>query len=120
LVGDLKAKHPLWNSEVSNPVGLKLLDLFIDCNFEISAPQHPTHFIPNGRGDDLDIVVHNDVRLSEVRVLDIMDSDHLSIMFRILDHIKAREILDPVEIFTDWEWFQSLASALVSIPESGN
>jgi hypothetical protein len=35
-------------------------------------------------------------------------------MFCILDHIKAREILDPVENFTDWERFQSLASALVS------
>jgi hypothetical protein len=35
-------------------------------------------------------------------------------MFCILDHIKAREILDPVETFTDWERFQSLASALVS------
>jgi hypothetical protein len=34
--------------------------------------------------------------------------------FCILDHIKAREILDPVEKFTDWERFQSLASALVS------
>jgi hypothetical protein len=35
-------------------------------------------------------------------------------MFCTLDHIKAREILDPVEKFTDWERFQSRASALVS------
>jgi hypothetical protein len=28
--------------------------------------------------------------------------------------VKAREIIDPVEKFTDWERFQSLASALVS------
>jgi hypothetical protein len=75
---------------------------------------HLTYFIPNGRGDVLDIVVHKDVRLSEVRILDIMDSDHLHIIFCILDHIKAWEILDPVEKFTDWERFQSLASALVS------
>jgi hypothetical protein len=76
---------------------LKLLNLFVNCNFEILAPQHPTHFVPNGRGDVLDIVVHKYVRLSEVRVLDIIDSDHLRIMFCKLDHIKAREILDPVE-----------------------
>jgi hypothetical protein len=31
-----------------------------------------------------------------------------------LDHIKAREILDPVEQFTDWKRFESLACALVS------
>jgi endonuclease/exonuclease/phosphatase (EEP) superfamily protein YafD len=95
LIGDLNAKHPVWNSKVSNPRGLKLLDLFVNCNFEISAPQHPTHFLPNGRGDVLDIVIHKDVQLSEARVLDIMDSDHLPIMFCILDHFKDREILDP-------------------------
>jgi hypothetical protein len=27
LAGDLNAKHPLWNSVVSNPSGLKLLNL---------------------------------------------------------------------------------------------
>jgi hypothetical protein len=37
--------------------------------------------------------------LSEVRVADIMDLDHLPIIFCILDHVKAREILDPVEKF---------------------
>jgi hypothetical protein len=36
-------------------------------------------------------------------------------MFSILDHVKAREVLDPVEKFTDWERFQSLASDLVSL-----
>jgi hypothetical protein len=87
---------------------------FVNCNFEISAPQHQTHFVPDGRGDVLDIVVHKDVRLSEVRVLDIMNSDHLRIIFCILDHIKAREILDLVEKLTHWERFQSVTSALVS------
>jgi hypothetical protein len=29
LAGDLNAKHPVWNSKVSNPSGLKLLDLRI-------------------------------------------------------------------------------------------
>jgi hypothetical protein len=114
LAGDLNAKHTVWNSKFSNPSGLKLLDLFVNNNFEISAPQYPTRFVLNGRGNVLDIVVHKYVRLSKVRVLDIMDSDHLPFMFCILDHIKAREILDPVEKFTDWERFQSLTSALVS------
>jgi hypothetical protein len=118
LAGDLNAKHPVWNSKVSNPSGLKLINLFVNCNFEISTPQHPTHFVPNGGGDVLDNVVHKYVRLSEVRVLDIMDSDHLPIVFCIMDHTKAREMLDPVEKFTDCKRFQSLTSALVSL--SGN
>jgi hypothetical protein len=66
------------------------------------------------RGDVLDIVAYKDVRLSELRLLDVMDSDHLLIRFCILDHAKGRDILDQVEKFTDWEQFQSLASALVS------
>jgi hypothetical protein len=87
---------------VSNPSGLKLLDLFANCNFEISAPKYPSHFVPDGRDEVPDIVVHKDVRLSEIRVLDIMGSDHLPIMFFILVHIKARKILCQVEKFTDW------------------
>jgi hypothetical protein len=38
LAGDLNAKHPFWNSAVSNPSGKKLLDLFDTSDFEISAP----------------------------------------------------------------------------------
>jgi hypothetical protein len=35
LAGDLNAKHPFWNSTVSNPSGEKNLDLFDVNNFEI-------------------------------------------------------------------------------------
>jgi len=75
LAGDLNAKNPFWNSAVSNPSGEKLLDLF-DNEFEISAPQSPTHYSPSGNGDVLDIVVHQNVRLSEITVSDTLDSDH--------------------------------------------
>jgi hypothetical protein len=53
LAGDLNAKHPVWNSKVSNPSGLKLLELFVSFNFEISAPQYSTHYTPDGRGNVL-------------------------------------------------------------------
>jgi hypothetical protein len=33
--GDLNAKHPVCNSEVSNTSGLKLVELFVSYNFEI-------------------------------------------------------------------------------------
>jgi hypothetical protein len=35
LAGDLNAKHPSWNSTVSNPSGEKLLLLFDASDFEI-------------------------------------------------------------------------------------
>jgi hypothetical protein len=76
LAGDLNAKHPIWNSTISNPSGVKFFDLFNTHEFEISAPQCPSHYSPAGNGDVLDIVVHQNVRLSEVIVSDVLDSDH--------------------------------------------
>jgi hypothetical protein len=71
LTGDLNAKHPFWNSRVSNPSGEKLLELLDMNEFEISAPQCPTHYSHAGNGDVLDIVVHKNIRVSEVIVPDI-------------------------------------------------
>jgi hypothetical protein len=72
LAGDLNAKHPSWNSAVTNPSGHKLLQLFDGSDFEISGPQYPTHNTPMGKGEVLDIVVHKNIRLSDVIVSDIL------------------------------------------------
>jgi hypothetical protein len=61
LAGDLNPKHPVWNSQVTNPSGWKLLELFVSSNFEISAPQCSMHYTPDGRGDVLDIVVYQNI-----------------------------------------------------------
>jgi hypothetical protein len=45
--------------------------------FEISASQCPAHYPPNGRGDVLDIVVYQNIRVSEIILSNIPDSDHL-------------------------------------------
>jgi hypothetical protein len=113
LAGDFNATHPSWNSTVSNPSGVELLQLFDSCDFEISAPHCPTHYSPVGNGDVLDIVVHNNIRLSNVIVSDILDSDHLPITFHILDHVTTKNFSAPLEKFTDWERFQSRASNLI-------
>jgi hypothetical protein len=52
--------------------------------------------------------------MSDVIVSDILDSDHLPIIFHILDHVKFRKLSDPIEKFTDSDRFQSLASELIS------
>jgi hypothetical protein len=67
-----------------------------------------------GNGDVLDIVLHKNIRLSNVIVSDILDSDHLLIIFHILDHVRTKNVLTPFEKFTDLERFQSLASNLIS------
>jgi hypothetical protein len=103
LAGDLNTKIPFWNSTVSNPSGDKVLHLFDVKQFEISAPQCPTHYSPNENGDVLDIVVHQNIRVPNVIVSDIFDSDHLPVIFHILDHVKIRNPSDPIENFTNWD-----------------
>jgi hypothetical protein len=102
LAGDLNDKYPFCNDVVSNSSGLKLLNLLDKNMFETSAPRCPTHYSPAGNGDVLDISVHNNVRLSEVIVSDILNSDHLPIIFHLLDRIRTRNLTDPLEKFTDW------------------
>jgi hypothetical protein len=62
----------------------------------------------------LDILVSQNVRLSVVIIPYILDSDHLQIVFHLLDDVKTGNLSDPVDIFADWERFQSLASELIS------
>jgi hypothetical protein len=95
FAGDLNAKHPFWNNEISNTSCEKHLQLF-DVNysyFEISASQSPTHYSPAGNGDVLDIVVHQNIRLTHVTVSDILDSDYLPIVFHIVDHVTTKKTL---------------------------
>jgi hypothetical protein len=88
--------------------------LFDTSDLEISAPQCPTHYSPVGNGDVLDIVVHTNIRLSDVIVSEILDSDYLPIIFYILDHVRTKQMSETFEKFTNRERFQSLASNLIS------
>lgn len=57
--GDWNAKHPTWNSRVTNPRGLQLHQLEQDLDLEIWGPVDPTHTpaLPNQHPDVLDIVI---------------------------------------------------------------
>jgi hypothetical protein len=88
--------------------------LFGLSQFEISVPQYPTHYSPAGNGEVLDIVVHQNIRGSDSIVSDNLDSDHLPIIFHILDHVKISNLSKPIEKLTDWDGFQCLASELIS------
>jgi hypothetical protein len=87
--------------------------LFDASDFEISAPQCPNHYSPVGNGDVLDIVVHKNIRLSNVIVSDILDSDHLPIIFHILDHVRTKPISAQLEKITEWKQFQSITLNLI-------
>jgi hypothetical protein len=107
LAGDLNAKHPFRDSAVSNPSGEKLMALFDLSESEISIPQCPKHYSPVGNGDVLDIVVHKNIRLSDVTVSDILHSDHIPIIFHILDHIKIRNHSEPIKNSQIWMSFKT-------------
>jgi hypothetical protein len=49
-----------------------VLHLFDENEFEISAPQCPTHYSPIGNGDVLGIGVHQNIRGTDVIVSDIL------------------------------------------------
>jgi hypothetical protein len=52
--------------------------------------------------------------VSDAIVSDILDPDHLPIIFHILDHVKIRNLSELTEKFTDWDRLQSFASELIS------
>jgi hypothetical protein len=108
LAGDPNDKHSFWNSAVSNPSAEKLLHLSDVNQFEISAPQCPTHYSPAENCDVLDIVVHQNISLSDFIVSDILDSDHLPIVYHILYHVKIKNPSEPIEKYTDLDRFRSL------------
>jgi hypothetical protein len=52
--------------------------------------RHKSNLVGDLNGDVLDTVVDQITRLSCVIVSDILDSDHLRIVFHILDHVKTK------------------------------
>jgi hypothetical protein len=49
LASDLNARHPVWNSQISNRLGTRFLDLQDNSDFQISAPRYPLTTLPQER-----------------------------------------------------------------------
>jgi hypothetical protein len=97
LAGDQNDKNSFSNSPLSNILAQKLLRLFHVNRLEISAPQCPTNYTCAGNGDLLDIVVHQNIRVSDVIVSDNLDSDHLKIIFYTVDRVKLGISRNPLK-----------------------
>jgi hypothetical protein len=61
----------------------------------------PNALLPSRKWDVLDIVVHRNIRLTNYIVSDILDSDHLSIAFHILDHVTTTKLSERTETITN-------------------
>jgi hypothetical protein len=60
------------------------------------------------------VVLHMNVLLSEVIFSDLLEQDHLPIVFLLLDLVRTMNLSDTVDQFTDWERLQMLAAELIS------
>jgi hypothetical protein len=78
--------------------------------FHISMPQYPahTHYNPQGNGDVPVFVLHQNIRLRDITLSDILCSDHLPVIFHILDHFRATDFSNRAEKFTGWSSFRDL------------
>jgi hypothetical protein len=74
MESDLSAKHPVWVNNIPKFSGLKFLELCVASNLEISITHCPTYYTYDGRGDFLETVLHQNVKLTEVIATDILDS----------------------------------------------
>jgi hypothetical protein len=61
VASDLNDKNPVWNSQVSNPSDEKLLELFDNNDFQVSAPQYPTHYTPQRNDDVFNAGLHKNI-----------------------------------------------------------
>jgi hypothetical protein len=92
---------------------LKLLELFVSSDFIISNPQFLHVKLLMG-GVMFSTLCPTRTSDCQIIVSDFLDSDHLPIVFSVLDPVRTSEALDPAEKFTDWELFRSLVSDLIS------
>jgi hypothetical protein len=89
------------------------LALFDVNQFEISTPHCSTHYSLAVSGDVLLIVVHQTIRLSDVIVSDILDSDSKPIVIHVLDNDRSRNRSEAILKFADLDGFQSFISEII-------
>ncbi|CAH2093465.1 unnamed protein product [Euphydryas editha] len=125
LAGYLNAKHPHWNSRVSNRHGvqLDLMTSLPSLGFDIIAPPTPTRF-PNRTNDSadvLDIAILKGVTLvlRSIETLPELDSDHRPVLIQLG---ADPQLALPTKVVTDWRRLDELlktvdAPTLSDIPD---
>ena len=110
-LGDFNAKHRQWNSNVTNPSGISLLDHVTSCpQMRVHAPHEPTRIPPNmpDKPDILDIAISNNWHYpSDINVLHELTSDHLPIPFSTEFHIQLSQPY-PTKVNYNWSKFRQI------------
>jgi hypothetical protein len=67
----------------------------------MQMPQCSTNYSSAGNSVALDIVIHQNIRLTDVIFYDFLDSDHLPVVLHILNHVNTKNLTEQVEKFTE-------------------
>lgn len=111
IAGDLNAKHPAWNSRITNARGRQLHRLAARHGANIIAPATPTYYSSNHlhRPDVLDIAILKDLPFQlEVRAVDDLSSDHLPLLITANASPVSRDPQMGHAVRTDWGRFHDI------------
>lgn len=119
--GDLNAKHHFWMCHNSNIVGRALYSEMSANDFIVLHPNAPTHYPSTSRyPSTLDIVLTNDCeRISEIKTLHQLGSDHLPITFQIgdveINSFPSRSIRDYAN--ANWGLFKNYLNESIDLSD---
>nr|CAD7401791.1 unnamed protein product [Timema poppensis] len=109
--GDLNSKNTLWNSRITNRNGRILEDHSNEAEYNIIAPDTPTHYPGNylHRPDILDIILTNLKILPDtLTVLQELDSDHNPLLCEWEVNLQHQtNWRKPTIATTDWNKFKT-------------
>nr|CAD7427247.1 unnamed protein product [Timema monikensis] len=109
--GDLNSKNTLWNSRITNRNGRILEDHSNEAEYNIIAPDTPTHYPGNHlhRPDILDIVLTNlKIMPDTLTVLQELDSDHNPLLCEWEVNLQHQtNWRNPTISTTDWNKFKT-------------
>ena len=118
--GDINAKHPSWNSTVSNQRGDRLLEHSLAHNYTVAGPVDPTHYHFGNRinAEVLDVTLLRNVDLSyDLQTIQALTSDHDPVLIALGNTaLNIQTKLYPDHHHADWPLFRDQISGSLSVP----
>lgn len=108
--GDLNSKHPLRNSQSTNPSGRTLYRHVLQGDYSIIAPDTPTHYpsTPRYRPDVLDIaLIKLPQQSTDIYNLNELSSDHYPVLLNISDS-PVSSSPPPISHWINWKKYNEI------------
>lgn len=119
IAGDFNSKHTLWNCANANANGSRLLDLQIDCPFDICFPTNNNTYCPSQADRlpaTLDLTLCKNVNILDSHALAELSSDHLPISYSIeLTPELSAEVKMPDFGKANWRLFREIINDAIHL-----